>query len=207
MRIQSRSPVLHRSGCKDGSNLGLEVTVFAEIWIKNLTSLPLVFGAPSSQVKSSGVFGQRKSKTGSSGKLMAEAAVLEIASVLDFGEFGRDLNLDDNLRASGGDILILPRQQGKVVVEEVFEYIEVDSSCVRRRWWASEKHDESRQRPIFIGLPDQTEWRWDSVADSALHGWRIDSSGGVIVGGEHTIQYFVTIVLFTSLKPFRTAFF
>lgn len=108
---------------------------------------------------------------------MAEAAVLEIASVLDFGEFGRDLNLDDDLRATGGDILILPKQQAQVVVEEVFEYIEVESSCVRRRWWASEKHDEFRHRPEYIGVPDQSEWQWDGFEDSATCGWRIDCSG------------------------------
>lgn len=183
VRIQDRIPVLHRSRCKEKNDLGLEVTVFAELWIKNLTSLSLVFGAPSSQVTSSSHNGRRKTKANSSGKLMAEAAVLEIASVLDFGDLGRDLNLDDNASTLGGDLLILPRQQSHVVVEEVFEYIEVESSCIRRRWWASEKHDESRQEPICIKLPDRREWRWDCAADSDPSGWRIDKSGGVIAGG------------------------
>jgi hypothetical protein len=145
--------MLHGSQCKESVGFGLEVFVFAEIWIKSLTSLPLVFGAPSSHVKSSGHY-RRKTNVNSSRKLMAEAAVLEIASVLDFGELGRDLNLDDNARTLGGDLLILPRQQSYVVVEEVFEYIEVESSCVRRRWWASEKHDKSSQEPKCIDLPD-----------------------------------------------------
>lgn len=174
---------MHRSETRNDS-FGLEVTLFAELWIKNLTSLPLVFGAPASQVKSTRGFGRNKSKLGSSGKLMAEVAVLEIASVLDFGEFGRDLNLDDDLKATVGDILILPKQQAQVVVEEVFEYIEVESSCVRRRWWASEKHDEFRHPPECIEVPDQSEWHWDGFEDSATCGWRIDCSGGVIRDGK-----------------------
>jgi len=163
---------------------GFDVTIFAELWIKNLTQLPLVIGAPLSQVCAQDTVLGRENSSNSmeiASKLAAETALMEIVSVLELGDGGRNINVHDDLTKLTGELFILPLQESDTVFEEVFEYIEVEHSCVKRRWWASERHDCLRKRPTLIGLPNTKEWQWE--ADDSEVGWWLDSSGGVIIEG------------------------
>jgi hypothetical protein len=100
-----------------GCCYGLELVVFAELWFRNLTSLPIDFGCPWSQLSSQ--------KTADSGP---------------------------NLQS-------LPLETGKELVHEVFEYMEVESSIVKRRWWAAEQYDN--QRTEIAKFPESgSYWKW-----------------------------------------------
>jgi len=63
---------------------GIDFILFSELWIANFTNLPLVFGAPKVQLipSSSDVY---------YGPSAAESALLEISSILEFGERGKGL--------------------------------------------------------------------------------------------------------------------
>jgi hypothetical protein len=140
---------------ESGSSLcyGFDIVTFAELWLRNLTSLPLAFGCPSNQINEqyNRDFNE-PSEPGSDefGIINAEAALIEIASVLEFGEKGKGLNLGDE-GGSGinhNDTYLLPYQTSSLIFEEVFEYVEIENLTVKRRWWSSEKHDSLRQSPL-----------------------------------------------------------
>jgi hypothetical protein len=66
------------------SRQGIDLTVYSELWIGNFTNLPLIFGAPKSQlVPSSG--------EANAGPSAAESALLEISSILEFGDKGKGI--------------------------------------------------------------------------------------------------------------------
>ena len=54
-------------------------------------------------------------------------------------------------------------------VEELFEYIEIENGSVKRKWWASEKHNNERPSPAFLDSMKDIEWTDQN--------WRIDTSG------------------------------
>lgn len=56
------------------------------------------------------------------------------------------------------------------ISEEVFEYVEIDNSIIKRQWWASEQHDSCRSNPL-LDFPTECDWIW---YDSS---WMIDCSG------------------------------
>ncbi len=87
--------------------VGYEVIAYSEIWIKNLTSLPISFGVPSNQVTSPPLEG------GFSSRIAAEAALSELSSILEFGDKGHGLTKTDD---EGRDILLLPLQQCDILV-------------------------------------------------------------------------------------------
>eukprot|EP00978_Attheya_sp_CCMP212_P014016 scaffold35454_cov51-Attheya_sp.AAC.6 len=188
-----------------GLNYGMEVIVYAELWVRNLTLLPLAFGCPSAQIhtRKKGDIGE-----GESSSVAAEAALMEIASVLELGDRGKSLlNAFDQNLYLGGDTYMLPLQQCDSIVEEVFEYIEIESSTIKRRWWASEKHDSTRQPPSD-DVPGGSGWQWFDN-----NGWKIDCSGQAteatggwescqnLVGGRENT--FSPRRLFNPVYPFR----
>ena len=153
----------------DTAIFGFDVILFADLWMRNMTSLNLTFGAPESQI-----YEMKKSSHAGKDTAAAEATLMDIASVLELGEKGKPLRSNDNFQSMyiGGEIFNLPLQnQSNEVYEEVFEYIEVEFSTVKQRWWASEQHDQIRPKPSLI-VPDSSLFEWDDT-----FGWKIDCSG------------------------------
>lgn len=147
----------------------MEILIYAEVWIKDLTNLGLVVGSPTAieGTKLNASFGND-----------AEAAILELTNVLE----GRILNETRDTGCSG----ILPNQKSKRVFEEVFEYIEVSFGrsssfhSVKRRWYAMERHDCLSIDPSSFTLPmeeDGSHWVWDSAWQIDLQGTRLAEGG------------------------------
>jgi hypothetical protein len=136
---------------------GLEVILYAELWIRNITSLPLNFGCPSYQVHESGhdgIFDE------SATRFTAESALMELANLLEVGDKGTGLsNKAARDVSKTGGIESLPNQECSALLEEVFEYIEIDSSTVKRRWWGSESYDSYRKN-ITQSTEGSDTWGW-----------------------------------------------
>lgn len=116
---------------------GLDVVVYTELWLKNCSSLPLAFGCVRQQILSKP---DERCIEGSSDEMSsAEAALKEISSLFETGEDGKGLRRQGSRANTGGnDIVLFPGQAVAFLTEECFEYIEVEASIVKRRWWASE---------------------------------------------------------------------
>jgi hypothetical protein len=136
---------------------GLEVVVYAELWFKNCTSLPLAFGCVQSQLL--GPQDERQIDTGSDDMSTAEAALKEISSLFETGEEGTGLRRMGSRADFDQDIVLLPGQVVAFVTEECFEYIEVEASIVKRRWWASEDPKSIRSNLTLIE-DDCGDWHW-----------------------------------------------
>jgi hypothetical protein len=145
-----------------GQVYGLEIIVYAELWIRNITSLPLNFGCPGHQLQNAlpNLKKQGTSFDESVAKFTAESALMEIANLLEVGDKGTGLNQSIARKmAESGTIESLPNQTANSLVEEVFEYVEINSSMVRRRWWASESFDSYRQNITNVTDGNAT-WKW-----------------------------------------------
>lgn len=91
--------------------IGFDLVVFSEIWIKNLTSLPILFGVPSRQIDfSSSDSASLNSIHEPVRKKAAEAALLELSSILEFGDKGH--RPGDQKK----EILALSKQECKTAV-------------------------------------------------------------------------------------------
>lgn len=92
-------------------------------------------------------------------KAAAEAALVEIASVLELGDKGKGLANVNPESIEKGDFRNIPLQSSTCLCHEVFEYIEVESSTVKRRWWATEHYDK-----ISVDVESYKEtgsnWEW-----------------------------------------------
>ncbi|CAJ1945620.1 unnamed protein product [Cylindrotheca closterium] len=157
-----------------GDVYGLEVIVFAELWIRNLTSLPLNFGCPAYQLHEPGsdVNTEICSADESLARFTAESALIEIANLLEVGDKGTGLR-GGGAAAKSAELLgieSLPGQECDHLIEEVFEYIEIDSSTVKRRWWAAESYNSYRAN-LTLSDEKHENWRW--LDDS----WAIDCVG------------------------------
>ena len=140
---------------------GVNLIMYAEIWMRNLTALPLTFGAPSIQLSN-----ENYTETTLSGKISADSALIELSSMFESNSFGLFTNDDeDDEDTDLDDILNLPLQQCQEQYEEVFEYVLVSTEeNVERRWWASDNHISPRQQP------EGNDWKIDCAGD--LHsGW------------------------------------
>ena len=85
---------------------------------------------------------------------------MELANLLESGDKGTGLsNKAAREVAATGEIESLPKQEGRELVEEVFEYLEIDASTVKRRWWASESYDTYREN-IISTKDDGERWKW-----------------------------------------------
>jgi len=140
---------------------GFNVILYAEIWLRNLTALPLTFGAPSLQLG----LDEGMIESALPGKVSADSALLELTNVLEGNSiFGNDDVGADDL---GYDVFNLPLQQCEEIYEEVFEYVSLNSmGKVEHRWWASENHVSRRQEP------KGTNWTLDVAGEPFLQdGW------------------------------------
>ena len=148
------------------SGKGTNLILYAEIWLRNLTSLPLTFGAPSFQIDA-----DRGVDSSLPEKVSAESALVELTSVLEGSSFGLLGGNDDDADDSHCDeSLNLPLQQSESeVFEEVFEYVSLDNrGVIERRWWASENHVILRKEPELEG----NDWQVDYTGDPYLQdGW------------------------------------
>ncbi len=137
---------------------GIEIIVYAELWIRNVTSLPLNFGCPSYQVHGHGE-SVNETFEDTATRFNAESALMEIANLLEVGDKGTGLSTKAarDVAITGG-IESLPNQQCEELWEEVFEYLEIEYSTVKRRWWASESYDSFRMN---ITQSNETgRWSW-----------------------------------------------
>ena len=165
----------HRSHFK-AICFGIDVIVYAELWISNLTSLPLTFGCPALQVHKENSNCQRNSKAQTTEEaaiqFSAEAALMEIASVLELGEKGSKIDTRNAaLQQQAGEVVVLPHQETPLLVEEVFEFIEIEGSNVKRRWWASENYWNLRDNSILELSDNGKTWHWVDET------WKIDCAG------------------------------
>lgn len=141
---------------------GAEVFIYSEIWIRNLTNLPLSFGCKWNQLHAPSTDRAPEVKVASAdtaSKAIAEAALLEMASVLEFGENGKGLRSSGQGEASTKDLHHLPLQEVQLVCWEVFEYVEIESSAVKRRWWATESFDCLRPDKDSIDIGTLGYWK------------------------------------------------
>lgn len=137
--------------------IGLQVTFYAETWFLNATRLNVSFGAPSDFVFP--VDDVHAAISGFEEMSAAEAALKEFSALFETGEGGKDLRKERQRQNEEFDICLLPGHAGTVVTEECYEYIEVDSSVVKRRWWGSE--DPGTNRPNLTSLVEDGEsWHW-----------------------------------------------
>ncbi|CAB9511549.1 Putative vacuolar protein sorting-associated protein [Seminavis robusta] len=150
---------------------GVDVVVYAEFWISNLTSLPLAFGCPRHQIYEDGKDDENNEDAT---KFSAEAALMEMASVLELGENGTELDTRNADRAAtAGDTLSIPHQESRFVSEEVFEYEELTQQAliVKRQWFAAENYWNLLNGTI-LEVEDGASWQWLD------HCWKIDTAGG-----------------------------
>ena len=137
--------------------IGLEVTLYAETWFLNTTSMNINFGAPADKIFPSDNFSAASS--GFEELTTAEAALKEISALFETGEGGKNLRAERPRESGDIDICLLPLHSGTIVTEECFEYIEVQNSTVKRRWWGSENPRFSK--PNLTELNDDgANWRW-----------------------------------------------
>lgn len=123
---------------------GLDVTVFAELWLANCTSLDITFGYPCEP--SSSRYSELTNEFVEDEFSAADAALREISSLFEGGGETNSLGRTTSLVAA--DLTRIPGQSVSSIVEECFEYIDQGNGN-ERRWWAS-------QNPMNI-LPDPRE--------------------------------------------------
>ena len=160
---------------------GVDVILYAELWMSNLTTLPLTFGCPATQVykannntpdddESSN--NSSADQPGEAAVHSAEAALMEIASVLELGEKGSKMDTRKaTLQEEAGAVVILSQQQSSSLVEEMFEFIEIGGAGVKRRWWASENYWNHRDKSILELSDHGKHWHWVDKT------WKIDCTG------------------------------
>jgi len=145
-----------------GHVYGLEVIIYAELWIRNITSLPLNFGCPAYQLhEPEQVFHITKTSSDDSvAKFTAESALMELASLLEVGDKGTALNQKAKENSERSNLIeSLPEQECCDLTEEVFEYVEIESSMVKRKWWASESYN-GYNKQIFDVDDARANWKW-----------------------------------------------
>ena len=144
-----------------GCVYGVEVIVYAELWIRNITSLPLNFGCPSYQIYEPEQSSTQTSLSGSIAKFTAESALMELTSLLEGGEKGTAFNQNVDQDASERSAMLesLPGQKCRELTEEVFEYVEIENSTVKRKWWASESYN-GYHKQIFDVEDSGSNWKW-----------------------------------------------
>jgi len=148
---------------------GFNLIIYAEIWLRNLTKLPLTFGAPSAQVENT----VHKEMPLLSGKISAESALVELSSVLDTNGFGLFGTGEDDTEEFCRDNVNLPLQQCEEFFDEVFEYVALnENGNIERTWWAAEDHISLRKKPDNSGLDNELAWYVDCAGESFLkNGW------------------------------------
>ena len=158
VRVLPKLTFGHTGDVSKAQVYGVEIIVYTELWIRNITSLPLNFGCPSAQLHGSEVSTSRLIDENAN-RFNAESALMEIASLLEVGDKGTGF---DRQGSKGGDTVLnfvsLPNQECDELWEEVFEYLEIEYSTVKRRWWASESYDNFRMN--ITQSAESGPWQW-----------------------------------------------
>ncbi len=97
-------------------NKGFDLVLYCELWLCNLTSLPVIFGATSNQLT---LDDKRKTSEKSERTLNAENALLELSSILEFGDKGHSFISDQEKPSDVVEILNLPKQQSEVITGKI----------------------------------------------------------------------------------------
>jgi hypothetical protein len=127
--------------------VGLTVTLFADIWMLNSTSVPLCFGmSRQSLIRSPPQQGMPEIST-------AEAAFNELSLLFDSGNDTSDNN---------NDMTPIAWQAGTNITDSIFEYIEVKYSTVKRRWWGCENPllTLSNIKEVSTDGAEGADWVW-----------------------------------------------
>lgn len=147
----------YRKGIESFTIYGVDMIVYSELWLRNTTTLPLSFGCPSIQIHRNQWAGIVDDAYTDSGKMVAEAALLEIASVLEFGDKGKNLkNKNEELTSK---LCQLSFQESSMMIHEVFEYIEMENLIEKRRWWACEDPFIPQVDPLLLN-EITAGWHW-----------------------------------------------
>jgi hypothetical protein len=111
VKIIPRLKVLRKNGNLANCVIGFNIVFHSELWIKNLTNLPILFGALQNQLFSPYLrSGSLNSIHESSRKKAAAAALVELSSILEFGDKGHGLGG----KSCDKEILALSKQQSAV---------------------------------------------------------------------------------------------
>ena len=90
----------------------------------------------------------------------AEAALKEFSALFETSEQSRSFApRKAPSSGQGPDILLLPAQAVTTLTEECFEYIEVESSTVKRRWWGTQDFRSIREN-LTENTDEPGDWRW-----------------------------------------------
>lgn len=185
--------VFHLRTVSNAANC-LELTVYAELWLLNTTSLNISFGASREQlIGSSSKNEENSSKPESTASTAAEAALKEISSLFEGGDDGIEAH---SYSETSLDIMPMSSQFGSSLTEETFEYIEVHESLVVRQWWAGEEA-ESLRYDITSKTGDGEDWQW--IDDT----WIVDKSGKSVQGWETSPNLFGFCRTFNPAHRFR----
>jgi len=98
---------------------GFDLVIHSELWLCNFTSLPISFGAPSEQVFSKTndkSLSRSSNQTVKSSILNAENALLELSSILEFGDKGHSFIGDSDDQSNLGEIISIPSQKNDELV-------------------------------------------------------------------------------------------
>ena len=111
VKIIPRLKVLRKNGNLANCVIGFNIVFHSELWIKNLTNLPILFGALQNQLFSPYLrSGSLNSIHESSRKKAAAAALVELSSILEFGDKGHGIGG----KSCDKEILALSKQQSAV---------------------------------------------------------------------------------------------
>jgi hypothetical protein len=127
---------------------GIDVTVYADIWCTNCTSLDILFG-------STIFYEQNRQEERLKELSVGEATLREISSLFENGEFVR--RFDSSPRDNVNDIIRIPGQVCSHITEECFEYVEVEGNTFKSRWWASENPFSTREYLMGVET-EQCNW-------------------------------------------------
>ncbi len=95
---------IHRHECV----VGFDLIFYCEMWIKNLTALPILFGVPSNQVDYATSQGASlHSMHQPMRKKAAEAVLSELSNILEFGEMSNEFGDRNEMK----DIIDLSKQE------------------------------------------------------------------------------------------------
>jgi hypothetical protein len=110
---------------------GIDVSVYTELWLVNMTALDVLFGYPKNRtLQKLNAAGSEETK--STEMSVAEATLKEITSLFDVGD-PISANTDNIPR----DVVRLSGQVATYIPDECFEYVEMENSVELHHWWAS----------------------------------------------------------------------
>jgi hypothetical protein len=131
LQVSPRIVDIWNKGHPTSNIIGFDIVAYTELWIKNLTTLPIVIGAPSNQFysRTSNISHSLSSINDAMRKSAAEAALYELSSILEFGDKGHDIIGEPQKH----DILTLPQQDCDYVTGKIVCYCYYETNRRIRR--------------------------------------------------------------------------